>query len=194
VPDFRVVLLRHGETEWSRSGRHTGWTDIPLTDAGRRQAELAGRSLRSSTFARILVSPLPRARETAALAGLEPAESRDELREWNYGEVEGRTTREVRAEHPGWRLWVDGCPGGESVEEVGARADRVIAELRALDADACLVAHGHLLRILTARWLGLSAAGGRWFALDTAAICVLGHEHDEPVIRRWNDLSHLAVG
>ena len=193
MPDSRVVLLRHGETEWSRSGRHTGWTDIPLTEAGRRQAELAGTALRGWAFARVLTSPLSRARETAALAGLAPAEVRADLREWNYGDIEGRTSAEVRAQDPGWRLWVDGCPGGETVDEVGQRADRVLAEVRSIEGDVCLVAHGHLLRILTARWLELPAADGRLFALDAAAICVLGHEYDQPCIRRWNDTSHLAA-
>lgn len=193
MPASHVVLLRHGETEWSRAGRHTGWTDIPLTDTGRRQADLAGRALRSWTFARVLTSPLSRARETAALAGLADAEVRADLREWNYGEVEGRTTAEVQAQHPGWFLWVDGCPGGETVDEVGARADSVIEEVRSTEGDVCLVAHGHLLRILTARWLGLGANGGRYFALEAGAISVLGYEHDDPVIQRWNDTSYLTA-
>lgn len=191
MPASHVVLLRHGETEWSRAGRHTGWTDIPLTDTGRHQAKLAGWALRFWTFARVLTSPLSRARETAELAGLENAEVRADLREWNYGEVEGRTTAEVQAQHPGWFLWVDGCTGGETVDEVGARADSVIDEVRSSDGDVCLVAHGHLLRILTARWLGLPAVGGRYFALDAAAISVLGYEHDEPVMQRWNDTTYL---
>ncbi|HET9051746.1 MAG TPA: histidine phosphatase family protein [Candidatus Dormibacteraeota bacterium] len=190
----RAVLLRHGQTEWSRTGRHTGRTDIPLTDAGRLQARLAGPALASWTFARVLVSPLSRARETAALAGLSRAEVRDDLAEWDYGDVEGHTTDEVRAAHPGWLLWRDGVPGGETIDEVGRRADRVIAEVRATEGDVCLVAHGHLLRVLGARWLGYPPVDGCHLALDTATISVLGDEHGIACLLRWNDGSHLRAG
>jgi broad specificity phosphatase PhoE len=184
---MEVVLVRHGETEWSRTGRHTGRTDVPLTERGREQALAVGAALRDRTFARVLVSPRSRALETAGLAGFaEQAEPRDELVEWEYGDYEGRTTQEIRAERPDWQLWRDGVPGGETVDEVGARADRVIAELRNTDGDVLVVAHGHLLRILAARWLGLEPAGGRLFALDPATLSVLGYERETSVIRRWN--------
>jgi broad specificity phosphatase PhoE len=185
APD--VVLVRHGETEWSRDGKHTGWTDIPLTERGRQDAQAVGAALRERRFARVLTSPLSRASETARLAGFgDVAEQRDELREWDYGAYEGRKTAEIREERPGWSLWSDGVADGESVDQVGARADRVIAELRSLDGDALVFAHGHLLRILTARWLELDPRGGRLFALDPATISVLGYERETPVVRLWN--------
>jgi broad specificity phosphatase PhoE len=190
----QVVLLRHGETEWSRAGRHTGRSDVQLTETGRRQAALAAPALRAWAFARVFCSPLRRARETAELVGLHDPVIRDELQEWDYGDVEGRTTQQVQAERPGWSLWVDGVTGGETVDQVGARADRMIAEVTGIDGDVCLVAHGHLLRILTARWLDLPPVDGRLFALDTATISVLGHERDSPCIWRWNDGSHLREG
>jgi broad specificity phosphatase PhoE len=182
-----IVLVRHGETEWSRAGRHTGRTDVPLTDAGRKQAAALGESLRGCEFALVLTSPLSRADETCRLAGLgEVAQERVDLQEWDYGAYEGRTTPEIREERPGWTLWRDGVPGGETSVEVGARADRVIAELRAAGGDAAIFAHGHLLRVLAARWLGLDPADGRLFVLDTATIGVLGYERETAVIRLWN--------
>jgi broad specificity phosphatase PhoE len=182
-----LVLVRHGETEWSRAGRHTGRTDVPLTDAGRKQAAALGASLRGREFALVLTSPLSRASETCRLAGLgEVAQERADLMEWDYGAYEGLTTPEIREERPGWTLWRDGVPGGETSEEVGARVDRVIAELRAAGGDAAIFAHGHLLRVLAARWLGLDPGDGRLFALDTATIGVLGYERETAVIRLWN--------
>ena len=148
---MRLVVVRHGETEWSRSGQHTGRTDIPLTDEGRRQAELIRTALAGFDFALVLVSPLERARQTADLMGLGNAELRDDLAEWDYGTYEGLTSAQIHELRPGWSLWVDGCPGGEDAAAVGARADRVLAEVRAVDGDVALVAHGHLLRVLAAR-------------------------------------------
>jgi broad specificity phosphatase PhoE len=182
-----IVLVRHGETEWSRAGKHTGRTDVPLTEEGRAQASALGAALGGWRFALVLTSPLSRAVETCRLAGLgEVAQERDELREWDYGAYEGRTTAEIREERPGWTLWRDGVPDGETAAEVGARADRVIAELRAAEGDGVVFAHGHLLRVLAARWLGLEPADGRYFALDTATIGVLGYEREAAVIRLWN--------
>jgi broad specificity phosphatase PhoE len=182
-----IVLVRHGETEWSRAGRHTGRTDVPLTDAGREQAAALGASLRGREFALVLTSPLSRALETCRLAGLgEVAQERADLQEWDYGAYEGRTTPEIREERPGWTLWRDGVPGGETSAEVGTRADRLIAEVRSAGGDAAIFAHGHLLRVLAARWLGLEPAAGRLLALDTATIGVLGYERETGVIRLWN--------
>jgi broad specificity phosphatase PhoE len=182
-----VVLVRHGETEWSRDGRHTGRTDIPLTDAGRRQAELLGERLRTRSFGLVLTSPMERARETCRLAGLgEGARTTDDLQEWDYGEYEGITTPEIRATRPDWLLWRDGCPGGEDAIAVGARADRVIAESDRADDDVALFAHGHVLRVVAARWLGLPPESGGLFALSTATLSVLGYERELRVIRLWN--------
>jgi len=180
-------LIRHGETEWSLSGAHTGRTDIPLTAAGRAQAAAIGRYLAGRPFALVLYSPLARARDTCELAGFGSRAAADpNLREWDYGECEGRTTREIRERIPGWSLWVDGPPGGETVEQVAARAEAVIARASAAPGDAALFAHGHVLRILTARWLGLEPAAGRLFALETAAVSTLGYERETRVITRWN--------
>jgi broad specificity phosphatase PhoE len=183
-----VVLVRHGETEWSRTGKHTGRTDVPLTETGRRQAEAAGAALRGRHFALVLTSPLQRAAETCRLAGLaDVAVPDDDLMEWDYGAYEGRTTPEIREERPGWTLWKGGVPDGETGADVGARANRVIARVRAVDGDVALFAHGHILRVLTARWIGLDAADGCLFALDTATISVLGYERETAVIRLWNE-------
>jgi broad specificity phosphatase PhoE len=188
APAQEVVLVRHGETEWSRSGQHTGRTDIPLTDEGRLQAEAVGAALRGRTFAIVLTSPLQRAAETCRIAGFGDVVSvRDDLREWDYGEYEGLKTVDIRRERPGWTLWYDGVPGGETAAEVAARADRVIAELRAADGDALVFAHGHFLRVLTARWLGLEPEAGRLFALDPATVSVLGYERETAVVRLWNE-------
>jgi broad specificity phosphatase PhoE len=182
-----VVLVRHGETEWSRTGKHTGSTDVPLTERGLEQAAVLARALADRAFELVLTSPLARAAETARLAGFaEAAQTRDELREWDYGAYEGRTTPDIREERAGWSLWRDGVPGGESAAEVGARADRVIDELRGLTGEALVFGHGHLLRVLAARWLGLEPTEGRLFALDPATISVLGYERETPVIRVWN--------
>ena len=183
-----IVLVRHGETEWSRDRKHTSLTDVPLTADGRLQAEALGEALRGRRFAAVWTSPRSRAAETCRLAGLgEVAVVRDELREWDYGAYEGRTTAEIRLEHPGWTLWRDGPPDGETAGEVGARADRVVAELRQLDGDVAVFSHGHFLRVLTARWLGLDPRDGRLFALETGTICVLGYERETAVIRLWNE-------
>jgi broad specificity phosphatase PhoE len=181
-----LVLVRHGETDWTRSGRHTGWSDIPLTDEGRNEAEAVGASLRGCTFERVLTSPLSRASETARLAGFPDAERRDELREWNYGAYDGRTTPEIRAERPGWTIWSGDVPAGESADDVAARVDRLLDELRTLDGDVLLFAHGHLLRVFAARWLGLGPREGRHFALDPGTVSVLGYEREAPVVRLWN--------
>jgi broad specificity phosphatase PhoE len=182
-----VVLVRHGETEWSRDGKHTGRTDVPLTELGCRQAEAVGAALEERRFALVLTSPLSRAAETCRLAGFgDAAQQRDELQEWDYGAYEGRKTVEIREEVPGWTLWRDGVPGGETIDEVAARVDRVIAELRSGQGDALLFAHGHVLRVLAARWLGLEPQAGALFALDAAAISVLGYEREISVIRLWN--------
>lgn len=186
-------LLRHGETEWSASGRHTGRTDVPLTARGEDEARLVGRRLAGRRFAEVRTSPLSRARETCRLAGYgEGAVVDDDLAEWDYGEHEGKTTEERQREIPGWSIWTAPVREGEVPSEVGVRADRVIA--RALDAggDVALFAHGHLLRILAARWLGLPADGGRLFDLDTASVSVLGWEHDRRVIRTWNEACRAA--
>lgn len=182
-----VFLVRHGETEWSRTGKHTGRTDIPLTERGREQAVAVGAALRGRRFALVLTSPLERAAETCRLAGYgEVAERREDLMEWDYGAYEGRKTVDIREERPGWTLWRDGVTGGETAAEVGARADRVIAELRALTGDAVVFAHGHMLRVLAARWIGLAPWAGQLLALDPATISVLGYERETPVLRSWN--------
>lgn len=184
---MEIVLVRHGETEWSRAGKHTGLTDVPLTEAGRKQAEALREVLDGRELARVLASPLARAAETARLAGLgERAEERPELREWDYGAYEGRTTAEIREERPGWTLWRDGVPGGETAAEVAERVDRVLDELRSAEGDVLVFAHGHVLRVLAARWIGLGPESGRFFALDPATISALGHERETPVIRVWN--------
>jgi broad specificity phosphatase PhoE len=189
-----LLLVRHGETEWSRSGRHTGRSDVPLTEAGRRQAELLRLRLEGRPFARVLTSPLRRAADTCTLVGLgDVAEPREELVEWDYGQYEGLTTPQIRKSRPGWFLWRDGCPGGESPAEVGARVDGVVEELRNLHGDAALFAHGHVLRVLTARWLGLGPASGSLFALSTATLSVVGYEREAPVVWLWNEASHLAA-
>lgn len=190
-----VFLVRHGQTEWSAAGRHTGLSDIPLTEGGERDARrLAGR-LRGQGFAQVLVSPLKRAVRTCELAGFGEAAGIDpDLLEWNYGEYEGRRTVDIRAERPGWRLFRDGCPGGESPEAVGARADRVIARVRASEGNTLLISSGHILRVLVARWLDLPPAAGNLFLLGTGSVSVLGYGHDlsEPAVRLWNDTGHIG--
>ena len=184
----QVVLVRHGDTEWALQGRHTGRTDVPLTERGRQQAVSLGRFLQRRQFAKVLVSPRRRALETCQLAGFgEVAEIRDDLAEWDYGVYEGRTTEDILTERPGWTLWDDGVPGGEAVEDVGRRVDRVIAEIRSTPGDVAIFAHGHVLRILAARWLDVAQKDGRLFALDPACISILGYEHTWAVIARWNE-------
>ena len=182
---MEVVLVRHGETEWSRTGRHTGRTDVPLTEEGERQARAVGAALRGRKFALVLSSPLLRALDTARLAGFEP-EVRDDLAEWDYGEYDGVTTPEIREQVPDWTIWRYGALGGESVEQLGARADRVVEELLGAEGDVLAFSHGLFLRVLTARWLGLSAAEGRLFALDSGKLSTLGFEREQRVIRSWN--------
>jgi probable phosphoglycerate mutase len=180
-------LVRHGETEWSAAGRHTGRTDIPLNDVGRDRAKALATSLAECSFALVLTSPLIRARETCTLAGFgDRAEAVDDLQEWDYGDYEGLTTPQIRDLRQDWSLWRDGCPGGESAPDVGARVDRVIARCRDVDGDVLAFSHGHLLRVLAARWVGLSPADGALLALETAAVSVLGWEREQAVVRRWN--------
>lgn len=183
-------LVRHGETEWSASGRHTGTTDVPLTAKGRQEAEALGALVaalrKGQPFTRVLTSPLQRATETCRLARYaESAETTDDLREWDYGDYEGRTTIDIRTERPGWTLFDGGVPNGETAAGVGARADRVIAAART-GGDVALFAHGHILRVLTARWLDFGPEEGRRFRLDTATVSVLGHEREVRVLRLWN--------
>jgi probable phosphoglycerate mutase len=187
-----LTLVRHGETEWSRDKRHTGRSDLPLTPKGREQALLAGRSFAGRSFALVLISPLARARDTASLCGLgEVAEPDPNLMEWDYGAAEGRTTEEIRQETPGWDIWKDGPPGGETLDEVGARADLVLERALAADGDVALFSHGHLLRVLGARWLAQPAAFGGHVTLDAAGICELAYERERRVIRLWNGTGHL---
>ena len=189
-----VYLARHGETAWSLSGQHTGRTDLPLTEGGERNARALGARLRGLVFAKTFTSPLQRAVRTCELAGFgNGAELDPDLMEWDYGQYEGRRTAEILEERPDWQLFCDGCPGGETPAEIGARADRVVSRVRAVHGDALLFSSGHILRVLAARWLGLEAAGGRYFVLGTAALCILGYEHNlgEPAIRLWNDTHHL---
>jgi broad specificity phosphatase PhoE len=189
APSGRVWLIRHAETEWSRDKKHTGRTDIPLTDEGREVARAMRERLAGQRFAAVFVSPLSRARETAELAGLgDRAQVRDELVEFDYGAYEGITTADIREERPGWSLWRDGSPGGETPDQVGERVDRVIAEVLPLvqDADVAIVAHGHVLRVLAARWLEQPASFGGRLALETGALCALGFEREVRVLARWN--------
>jgi broad specificity phosphatase PhoE len=180
-----VVVVRHGETEWSRSGRHTGRTDVPLTETGRREAERLRGWLGERRFALVLTSPLQRAADTARLAGFAGAARCDDLVEWDYGRYEGLTTPEIRRDAPGWTVFRDGVPDGESAEAIGARADEVIARALAAAGDVLLFAHGHVSRVLAARWLGLGPREGRLFALGTAQAGVLGFERETRVLLRW---------
>jgi broad specificity phosphatase PhoE len=184
----RMVLLRHGATAWSEERKHTGRTDIPLLTEGHEQAKAAGALLRGfgpTQFGQVLTSPLVRAEETCTLAGF-AGDPDPDLMEWDYGAYEGLTTAEIRLRHPGWTLWDDGVPEGERAADVGRRADRVIQRARELSTDTLCVAHGHILRVLAARWLGLPPVAGRLFLLGTGAICVLGWELDWPAIEAWN--------
>jgi broad specificity phosphatase PhoE len=187
-----VWLARHGETEWARLGRHTGRTDVPLTDTGRAQAAALGRRLAGHAFALVLTSPLSRAVETTAIAGLGGVAVADrDLREWDYGELEGRLTEDIREDYPGWTIWRGPWPGGETLDDVAARADHVLERIAGAQGDVLVVSHGHLLRVLAARWLGMAPTSGGLFALGTATVSVLGHEHETPVIEVWNEACHL---
>lgn len=189
-PLGEIVLVRHAETEWSRAHRHTGRTDIPLAEEGRRAASGLAGMFDPEDYGLVLASPLRRAQETCRLSGLgDRAQAREDLAEWDYGDYDGLTTDEVHAARPGWNLWVDGCPGGESAADVGVRADRVIAELRGSQGRAIVFSHGHMLRVLGARWADLAPADGARLGLAPAAISVLGHEHGLPILARWNGRS-----
>jgi broad specificity phosphatase PhoE len=189
----QVYLARHGETAWSLSGQHTGTTDLPLTPRGEENARRLGKRLQGQEFAKVFTSPLQRAKRTCELAGFGAvAETDPDLVEWNYGEYEGLTTAQILARQPGWQLFRDGCPGGESPNQAAARADRVVSRLRGIKGDVLLFSSGHLMRMLATRWLALEPADGRCFLLGTGSLSILGYEHNlaEPVIRLWNDSHH----
>jgi probable phosphoglycerate mutase len=190
-----IYLARHGETAWSLSGQHTGLTDLPLTERGEVNARSLGQRLKGLTFARVFTSPLQRASRTCELAGFAGAAEVDrDLVEWNYGQYEGRRTSEIHKDRPDWQLFRDGCPGGESPEQVGVRANRVVSRVRAANGDVLLFSSGHFLRVFAARWLGLEPGAGRYFLLSTASLSALGYEHNlaQPVVRSWNDTRHLG--
>jgi probable phosphoglycerate mutase len=192
-----VYLARHGETAWSLTGQHTGMTDLSLTEHGEETARRLGKRLKELAFTKVFTSPLQRARQTCELAGFGPvAEIDPDLAEWNYGQYEGRRGVDIRAERPGWNLFVDGCPGGETPRQVSDRADRVVSRLRATNGDVLLFTSGHFIRVLTTRWLGLEpTANSRYFMLSTANLSALGYENDlsRPVIRLWNDTRHVDI-
>jgi probable phosphoglycerate mutase len=191
-----IYLARHGETAWSLSGQHTGLTDLGLTERGERNARALGKRLEGLTFSVVLTSPLQRAARTCELAGFGTAAKVDrDLLEWNYGEYEGRRTIEIRAGRPDWQLFRDGCPGGDSPDQVGTRADRVVRRVRAVQGDVLLFSSGHFLRVFSARWLGLEPGAGRYFLLTTASLSALGYEGSlsRPAIRLWNDTSHVEM-
>ncbi len=191
-----TYLARHGETAWTLTGQHTGLTDLPLTERGERNARRLGERLKALTFARVFTSPLRRAFRTCELAGFAAVAKVDpDLVEWNYGQHEGRRTAEILAERPGWRLFRDGCPAGETPDEVGARADRVASRVRAAQGNVLLFSSGHFLRVLDARWLGVEPGAGRFFLLSTASLSAPGYEHDltQPVIRLWDDTRHVGL-
>jgi len=185
----QIHLVRHGETAWSLSGQHTGRTDMPLTPAGEAAARGVAERLKGLSFSAVWSSPSQRAYNTSVLAGFGATSVRnDDLQEWDYGAYEGRTTKEILAERPGWNVFRDGCPGGEMAENVGARADAIISQLRAANGSVLVFSSAHFLRVLAARWLGLPPEDGALLVLDTASLSILGYEHDltEPVIRKWN--------
>lgn len=188
-----IHLVRHGETEWSRSGKHTGRTDVALTQAGEQAARALSAHLHSQSFSAVWSSPSQRARQTCELAGFGPPEIKPELAEWDYGVYEGITTPDILKQRPGWQVFRDGCPQGESADDVGARADRIIQNIRDLNAPVLIFSSAHFLRVLAARWLRMPPEQGANFYLDTASISVLGYEHclDEPIIRRWNQQSYV---
>ena len=191
-----VYLARHGETAWTISHQHTGLTDLPLTAQGEAEAVRLGERLEGLAFARILTSPLQRAVRTCELAGFgSTAEVEPDLLEWNYGTYEGRTSADIHAERPDWQLFRDGCPGGESPDQIGARADRVVGRLRAIKGEVLVFSSGHFLRVFAARWLGLDASAGRYLLLSTASLSALSYEHNltEPAIRLWNETRHVET-
>jgi len=192
----KIYLARHGETIWSLSGQHTGMTDIPLTEQGEKNAKQLGVRLQGLTFAKVFSSPLQRALKTCELAGFGSIVMPDPLlQEWNYGDYEGRTTTEIQQTQPDWFIFRDGCPGGELPKQVADRCDQMIEKMKAINGDILIFAHAHILRMLTTRWLGLPAEEGRLYFLSTASLSILGYEHSlsEPVIRLWNDTSHLSM-
>lgn len=195
APGPIVTLVRHGETEWSRSGQHTGRTDIALTATGERQAKDAGTILAGTSFDSVLVSPMQRARRTAELAGLGDYQVEEDLREWDYGDFEGLTTGEIQERVPGWNIWGGPWPGGETDAQIAGRADRVVAQLLGSPAGyrVAVVAHGHFLRVLGARWVGAPVGFGKYLTLDTAAVCELGWEHDYRVVHRWNQVAGATI-
>ena len=190
-----VYLARHGETAWSISGQHTGLTDLPLTERGERNARRLADRLKGLSFRKVFTSPLQRARRTCELAGFgDRAEIDRDLLEWNYGEYEGLRTQEIHAKRPDWQLFRDGCPGGESPQQVGERADRVVKRVREIQGSVLIFSSGHILRVLTARWLQLEPADGKYFLLSTASLSALGYEHNlsQPVVQLWNDTNHVV--
>ena len=190
-----VYLARHGETTWSISGQHTGLTDLPLTDRGERNARRLADRLRGLSFSKVFTSPLQRAMRTCELAGFgNRAEIDRDLLEWNYGEYEGRRTEEIHAERPDWQLFRDGCPGGESPQQVGARADRVVKRTREIKGNVLIFSSGHILRVLGGRWLGMEPGAGKYFLLSTASLSTVGYEHNlsQPVFQLWNDTNHVG--
>lgn len=191
----KIYLARHGQTEWTITGQHTGHTDIPLTQIGKQNAVLLGQRLNELTFAAVYTSPLQRARQTCELAGFDTQAQNDpDLMEWNYGTYEGLTTKEIEKDHPGWNIFCDGCPGGETINEVAERANRIVARLKTVNAgNVLLFSHGHFLRFIATSWLGLPATNARSFVLAPTSLSILGYEHNlnEPVIRLWNDTFHI---
>ncbi len=191
-----LFLARHGETAWSLSGQHTGLTDLPLTERGERNARQLGERLKGLSFARVFTSPLQRAARTCELAGFGGAAEVDrDLLEWDYGKYEGRKTVDIHKERPGWYIFRDGCPDGESPDQIGARADRMVSRVRAVQGDVLLFSSGHFLRVLAARWLGLPPGAGRYFLLSTASLSALGYEHNlsQPAIQLWDDTRHVGM-
>jgi probable phosphoglycerate mutase len=189
-----AYLARHGETAWSLSGQHTGLTDLPLTDRGEHNARRLAERLKGLSFSKVFTSPLQRAMRTCELAGFgAQAEVVRDLLEWNYGEYEGRRTEEIHADRPDWQLFRDGCPGGESPQQVGARADQVVKRVREVHGNVLIFSSGHILRVLAARWLGLEPAGGKYFLLSTASLSALSYEHSlsQPVVQLWNDTNRV---
>jgi broad specificity phosphatase PhoE len=191
-----LYLARHGETTWSLSGQHTGLTDLPLTETGEQNARRLGERLHGLKFAKVFTSPLQRAAKTCELAGFGPvAETDRDLVEWNYGEYEGLRSAEIHAKHPGWDIFHDGCPGGESPDQIAARADRVVKRIRAVGDDVLIFSSAHFLRMLAGRWLGLEPAAGKYFLLGTTSLSILSYEHEVscPAIELWNDMRHLSA-
>jgi probable phosphoglycerate mutase len=191
---MRLVLVRHGETAWSRAGRHTGRTDVPLLDEGWRESALLGKRLRGFAFVQVRSSPLRRARETCAAAGFaDQAVLDDDLMEWDYGDYEGRRSADIKDEHPGWNLFANGCPNGETFTQVAVRAERVLDRVRGAEGDVALFAHGHLLRTLATRWLGMGPELAAALFFSPAAISIIGRDRDLPVLLLWNDISHVEL-